>query len=148
MLETTPVARPVIYMLIGCAPHEACVIERTETGFVTREDDTAAANDWVPSRPRWEGRIGMERFLLRSFDEATAYSRQRREALAAWDGAVTRELFDWVREPVLNPYTRIAVAMSAATGTLRIVGYDRSGDALLPEPVTQVREIETALQAA
>ena len=148
MLETTPVARPVIYMLIGCAPHEACVIERTETGFVTREDDTAAANDWVPSRPRWEGRIGMERFLLRSFDEATAYSRQRREALAAWDGAVTRELFDWVREPVLNPYTRIAVAMSAATGTLRIVGYDRSGDELLPEPVTQVREIETALQAA
>jgi hypothetical protein len=53
-----------------------------------------------------------------------------------------------VREPVLNPYTRIAVAMSAATGTLRIVGYDRCGDALLPARVTQVCEIETAPQAA
>ena len=48
MLETTPVARPVIFMLVGCRANERCVIERTETGFVTREDDTCAANDWVP----------------------------------------------------------------------------------------------------
>ena len=32
--------------------------------------------------------------------------------------------FDWVREPVLNPYTRLAVAMSPARGILRAVGYD------------------------
>src|SRR6202023_3101996 len=47
-------ARPVIYPLIGCAADERCVIERTETGFVTREEETSAANDWVPCRAGWE----------------------------------------------------------------------------------------------
>ena len=54
VLEETPVARPVIYTLIGCATGERCVIERTENGFVTREEKTSATNDWVPSRPRWK----------------------------------------------------------------------------------------------
>ena len=140
MLETTPVARPVIYILTGCRADERCVIERTETAFITREEDTSAANDWVPPRPRWEGRIGMRRFLSRSFREATEYSCARREALASCDVSPADGRFDWLREPVLNPYTRLAVAMSAATGTLRVVGYDRAGSAL-PEPVTQVCDI-------
>jgi hypothetical protein len=140
MLETTPVARPVIYILAGCRTKECCVIERTETAFVTREDHTSAANDWVPSRPRWEGRIGMRRFLSRSFREATEYSCARREALAGCDVSLAAGRFDWLREPVLNPYTRLAVAMSAATGALRVVGYDRTGG-ILPEPVTQVFDI-------
>ena len=116
------------------------MIERTETGFVTREDDTCAANDWVPSRPGWEGRIGTRRFLVSSFDDATGYSRARREALASWDGSLADGRFDWVREPVLNPYTRLAVAMCPASGILRVVGYDVAG-AALPEPVTQVCDI-------
>jgi hypothetical protein len=45
-----------------------------------------------------------------------------------------------VREPVLNPYTRLAVAMSPASGTLHVVGYDFAG-AALPEPVTQVCDV-------
>jgi hypothetical protein len=143
MLETTPVARPVIYVLVGCAAHERCVIERTETGFVTREADTCAANDWLPARPGWEGRIGTRRFLVSSFDEATNYSRARREALAHWQGSLTVDRFDWVREPVLNPYTRLAVAMSPAAGILRVTGYDL-GDGELAEPVTQMCEIEAA----
>ncbi len=49
-LEQTPLSRAVIYTLVGCAAHERCVIERTEDAFVTREDDTCAANDWVPNR--------------------------------------------------------------------------------------------------
>src|SRR5436305_1411976 len=32
-LETVPVARPVIFTLIGCARGERCVIERTEEAF-------------------------------------------------------------------------------------------------------------------
>jgi hypothetical protein len=63
MLETTPLSRSVIYTLVGCAADERCVIERTETDFVTRVDETSAANDWVPCRPGWEGRIGTRRFL-------------------------------------------------------------------------------------
>jgi hypothetical protein len=140
MLETTPVSRPVIYTLVGCAASERCIIERTETGFVTREDDTCAANDWLPRRPGWEGRIGTRRFLTSSFEDAAGYSGARRETLAGWAGSVTAGGFDWVREPVLNPYTRLAVAMSPARGILRVAGYDLAG-AALPEPVTQTCEI-------
>jgi hypothetical protein len=140
MLETTPVARPVIYVLIGRAPQERCIIERTETAFTTRENETSAANDWVPCRPGWEGRIGTRRFLTSTFAEAGDFSRARRDSLDDWDGACSTANFDWVREPVLNPYTRLAVAMCPAGGILRAVGYDRAGD-LLPEPVTDTCEI-------
>jgi hypothetical protein len=140
MLETTPVARPVIYVLIGRVPRERCVIERTETAFTTRENETSAANDWVPCRPGWEGRIGTRRFLTSSFAEAAGFSRARRDSLDRWDGACTAANFDWVREPVLNPYTRLAVAMCPAAGLLRAIGYDRAGE-LLPEPVTAICEI-------
>jgi hypothetical protein len=149
MLEQTPVARPVIYVLAGRSMKERCVIERTETDFVTREEDTSAANDWVPRRPGWEGRIGTRRFLISSFDEAGGYSGARRDALKGWSGPVEAKSFDWVREPVLNPYTRVAVAICPAAGLLRVVGYDRTGDALMPEPVTEIREIvEPAAQRA
>ncbi|MGB7035958.1 MAG: hypothetical protein WBD71_10560 [Xanthobacteraceae bacterium] len=149
MLETTPVARPVIYVLSGCTAGETCVIERTEQGFITREEETSAANDWVPRREGWEGRIGTRRFLTSSFADAAGYSRARRESLKAWDGAASARGFDWVREPVLNPYTRLAVAMCPAQGLLRAIGYDRT-DALLPEPVTRICEIspESAPKAA
>ena len=58
-----------------------------------------------------------------------------------WGGLVAGGGFDWVREPVLNPYTRLAVAINPARGVLRAVGYDMTGG-LLPEPVTQVRELD------
>ena len=143
ILESTPVARPVIYTLVGCAPGERCVIERTETGFITRETETCAANDWVPGRPGWEGRIGMRSFLTSSFADATSKSRARREALAGWSGSLADRAFDWVQPPVLNPYTRLAVAICPAQGILRAAGYDITG-AELPEPVTQLCEIELA----
>ena len=79
LLEVTPVARPAIYTLVGCAADEGCVIERTETESLTRFDNTCAANDWEPRRPGWEGRIGMRRFLVCSFDEAAGFSRARQE---------------------------------------------------------------------
>lgn len=147
LLETTPVARPVIYTLVGCAPRERCVIERTETDFVTREHDTCAANDWVPCRPGWEGRIGTRRFLVSSFADAAGYSRARRQTLAQWNGSPAARGLDWVRAPVLNPYTRLAVAMCPAEGILRVTGFDVT-DADLPEPVTQTCELDLAPLAA
>jgi hypothetical protein len=140
MLETTPVSRPVIYVLAGCGAGERCVIERTETGFVTRENDTSAANDWLPRRSGWEGRIGTRRFLTDSFADAANYSRARRESLVGWTGPCAAPSFAWIREPVLNPYTRLAVAMCPARGVLRAVGYEAT-DTLLPQPVTAMCEI-------
>ncbi len=145
VLEMTPVARPVIFTLVGCAPHERCVIERTETGFATREDQTSAANDWLQVQPGWEGRIGTRRFLTSTLEEAAGYSRARRESLEAWDGPLSAPDFDWVREPVLNPYTRLAVAMCPSSGLLRVTGYDKTDPsataAELPVPVTRPCEI-------
>lgn len=140
MLESTPVSRPVIYVLVGCAAGERCVIERTQTGFITRENNTSAANDWLPSRPGWEGRIGTRRFLTDSFADAANYSRARRESLDDWAGICAAPSFAWVREPVLNPYTRLAVAMCPARGVLRAIGYEASGT-LLPQPVTAMCEV-------
>jgi hypothetical protein len=52
-----------------------------------------------------------------------------------------------VREPVLNPYTRLAVAMNPARGVLRAVGYDIVGG-FLPEPVTRISELDLLPRAA
>jgi hypothetical protein len=147
MLESAAVARPVIFTLVGCTAGERCVIERTETGFVTRENDTGAANDWFPERPGWEGRIGIRRFLSSTYEEARDYSCARREALAAWRGALDDRAFAWVCEPVLNPYTRLAVALCPARGILRVVGYEEAGPEL-PVPVTQMCEVEAAVELA
>jgi hypothetical protein len=148
MLETTPVARPVIYTLAGCNEGERCVIERTETGFHTRTDDHGAANDWLDSAPLWEGRIGASKVFTCSFEAAAEYSRLRREGLAQWRGSFLRDSFGWVAPPVLNLYTRIAVEMCPARGLIRVVGYERPAGAELAEPVTQVREFSVELAAA
>jgi hypothetical protein len=147
LLESTPIARPAIYTLVGCAAGERCVIERTETDFATREDDTCAANDWVPSRPGWEGRIGMRHVLVSSFADAAGRSRARRDALAGWSGPLSATSFEWLQEPILNPYTRLAVAMCPAHGFMRAGGYD-IGSGVLPVPVTATCELQLLPQAA
>ena len=134
-LETTPVARPVIYTLAGCHPGERCVIERTQEGFCSRSCDTSAANDWFLSRPNWEARVAAEALFTRGSDEAAENSRARREQLAVWSGVFGTE-FDWVTPPVLNSQTRIAVEMCPASGVLRVTGYEQPKALELPEPVT------------
>jgi hypothetical protein len=147
ILETTPVARPVIYTLAGCRPGERCVIERTESDFRTRIDDHGAANDWLESTPSWEGRIGASKIFKLSFEEAAQQSRARREGLAHWRGSFERDSFGWIVPPVLNPYTRVAVEMCAARGILRAVGYERPADAELAEPATTLREVSLEIAA-
>jgi len=143
LLETTPIARPVIYTIAGCKPGERCVIERTTDGFTTRTDDTGAANDWLERRNGWEGRIGANVMFTCSHDDAGANSRGRHAALTAWESPFIGA-FDWVAEPVLNHYTRMAVEMCAARGILRVVGYETEPGSEFPQPVTQMREIAAA----
>jgi hypothetical protein len=144
LLETTPIARPVIYTLAGVRPGERCVIERTEEGFATREDATSAANDWLDGRNGWEGRVGADVVMTCTPAEAAEASRRRRTALAGWTGSPDRDSFGWVTPPVLNRFTRLAVEMCPATGTLRVAGYERDPDAEVAHRVTQVTAIATA----
>jgi hypothetical protein len=148
MLETTPVARPVIYTLAGCRSGERCVIERTENDFNTRFDDCGAANDWLDSVPQWEGRIGASKVLTSTFEEAAEASRARREGLASWQGSFARDSFDWVVPPVFNPYTRIAVETCPARGVLRVIGYELAAGEEVAHPATQPRELILAPVAA
>jgi hypothetical protein len=144
-----PIARPVIFTLIGCERGERCVIERTESAFVTRTEDTSSANDWQRSTPPWEARVCTTLLLTVSTEEAAARSRARREALSSFPQSFARAEFAWVTPPVLNPFTRLAVEMCAANGTLRAVGYELEKDDALPRPATAVRLLtEPVLSAA
>lgn len=148
MLETTPIARPVIYTLAGCKPGERCVIERTETAFKTRTDELGAANDWLESLQEWEGRVGANKVFTSTFEEAAENSRVRREALARWPGSFERDSFAWVTPPVLNSYTRVAIEMCPAHGILRVVGYEPATGEELPRPATMPRELRLERAAA
>ena len=148
VLESTPVARPVIYTLVGCVHGERCVIERTEQGARTRASETAAANDWLASTSQWEARIGGGKIIASTFEDAAANSRARREALTNWPGHFARESFAWIAPPVLNPFTRLAVEMCPATGVLRAVGYELSRGADVPQPATLPTDLTASRAAA
>jgi hypothetical protein len=142
-LETTPIARPVIYTLVGCHSGERCVIERTHDGFVSRDHNTGSANDWFRSRPAWEARVGPEALFTRSFDEAGENSRVRRDYLEAWSNPFGGQ-FDWVSPPILNSQTRLAVEMCPASCVLRAIGYEQAETQELPDPVTLTCEMAAA----
>ena len=147
LLETTPIARPVIYTLAGCEAGERCVIERTVDGYTTRIEDTGAANDWLAAAEPWEARMGGDKLFVWNYHEAGANSRERREALAAWNEPFGGK-FAWVVPPVLNRYTRIAVEMCAAQGILRVTGYETVPGFDLPQPVTLPCEVRAAPAAS
>jgi hypothetical protein len=150
MLQATPVARPVIYTLVGCRAGERCIIERTEVGERTRCDDLVAANDWLDSLPRWEGRIVATKMLTSTFEEAAENSRLRCEGLFQWRGSFALDSFAWLVPPVLNRCTRIAIEMCPARSILRAVGYELASGRDVPDPVTLpcgVSLDETALGA-
>ena len=139
-LQTTPIARPVIYTLAGCAPGERCVIERTDEDHLTRTEQTSAANDWLTARESWEARVGGDQLFSAATTEVGGNSRARREALAAWSAPFGKG-FGWVVPPVLNPFTRIAAEMCPAQGVLRVVGYEKFPDSAEPQVVTRTFEI-------
>jgi hypothetical protein len=146
-LESTPIARPVIYTLIGCTLGERCVIERTEEGYSTRTENTGAANDWLEPRKPWEGRVGGDRLFRSNYAEAGENSCLRREALAAWSQSFGNG-FDWVVPPVLNPLTRIAAELCPAQSVLRVVGYEAIPGFDLPQQVTLPCEVRAVPEPA
>jgi hypothetical protein len=118
MLSRLPMARPSLIALVGTRPGESCVIERTETQAWMAEGPFAVANDWQSARVGWEPRSCGRPVELDS--------RERRDALSACVGAI-KQPFDWLKPPVHNWATRVAVEMCAADGTLRVIGLEPVG---------------------
>lgn len=110
LLAETPLAVGAIFILAGIRPGETCVIERQESAARLHDGEGAvAANAWLgadwPGVPR-----GRE-------------NPQRIAALAAASRDAGDD-FSWLRAPVLNERTRLAVMASAADGRLSVVGIE------------------------
>src|SRR5215467_437943 len=118
MLSTAPVAKPVLYSIVGAPASQACLIERTQTEAVVRRGDSTIANDWHPTSPARDGYWMQRGAYIRGPDD----SARRRKCLE--DAPAPDKSFSWVREPVLNGFTRLAVEASAASGELRVLGFE------------------------
>ena len=123
VLRVEPLTRPVLFTIVGVKTHEIAVIERTERqGRVIRGPITVA-NDWQKPENGWKARMGHENNI------------SRRRILETSD--VNAEPFSWVKPPVLNKLTRLAVEMSAnSNGELIARGYEAGSWHQLPVPAT------------
>jgi hypothetical protein len=117
VLSTAPLARPTIYSIAGSSVSQACLIERTRTEAVVQRGNATIANDWHPESPRRDGYWMPRGSLVRGPDD----SNRRRKCL---EDEAPGEAFDWLREPVLNGFTRLAVEAAAASGELRVLGFE------------------------
>jgi hypothetical protein len=116
MLERAPLARAVLFMLVGVKPGERVVIEREAATFRTRVADGAIANAWQDARDGWEPRVcGVGRPVENNI--------RRIAALSAWSGRKA-PAFEWVVPPVLYSFTRLSVDMAPANGALRAMGWE------------------------
>jgi len=117
MLVETPIALPTIYTLSGLRPEEACIIERLEDDAHIIAGPASAANDW--QAPNWRGRGRGEE----NSERAIAMSEHARALY---------EDFLWLKPPVLNERTRLALMADAARGDVIVQGFESDG------PATQV----------
>jgi hypothetical protein len=117
VLTEARVARPTLYSIAGPRPSQACLIERNGAESVVRQGSFAIANDWHPDGPRRRGRWMPRGALARGLADSERRRRQLQDE-------VPDAPFAWLRDPVLNGFTRIAVEASAATGELRVRGFE------------------------
>jgi len=119
LLESEPVARPVLFVLVGCAAGERVVIERDGHRARTYSDDIVVANAWQEERPGWRPRCCGE-------GPAVENNHRRRMALTAWAGRDASN-FAWATSPVLNACTRLTIEMCPAAPRLSVTGWEPDG---------------------
>jgi hypothetical protein len=115
LIRRTPLCMPAIFTLAGPNPGEAMVIERDRDAAHVAPTPFAA-NHWAaagspPGRPRNHS------------------SHARRQAMAALAGQLPSWSLAWVRAPILQPDTRLAMMADPASGRLLLQGWERSGPA-------------------
>lgn len=118
-LETTPVARPVLFLVTGCAPGERVLIERDGDDARLYGDRTVVANAWRDRSDGWRPRVCGEGTPVEN-------NHRRVAAMAACTGAHPPDLA-WATAPVVNACTRVAAEMCAASGRLVVAGWEAEG---------------------
>ena len=114
LLIETPIASPAIYSLAGTKPDELCIIDRTETEAFVRDGPGAAANSWQAEdwfgRDRGNDNPGRSQQMLRDIVEPCAHIDND---------------FAWLKPPILNERTRLAMIADAALGTILARGFEK-----------------------
>lgn len=118
MMIETPVAAPVTFALAGIAPHEACIIERSERDACVIEGPACVTNHW--------------RGLDHGAHARGIDSEGRLEAMEHAGGIELDAAFPWLRPPVLNELTRLAMVADAARGQLIAQGFEEGVPATRP----------------
>ena len=127
VLRDTPIALPALFAISG-TDGNACVIERQEESAFVFDGNEVMANHWLNSQ--WG------RGRARGIDSEGRW-RALRASAAQSDMS---QGFGWLRPPVLNRLTRLAVVMNAATGALSVVGLEGKGTTAMP--VTQTLRVD------
>jgi hypothetical protein len=119
LLEAAPLARPVLFVLVGCKSGERAVIEREGAHMRTYSEDTVVANAWREISDGWRPRVCGSGTPVEN-------NRRRSAAMIAWSGRDAGD-FGWAVAPVLNAKTRLTVEMCPAVGMLKVAGWEADG---------------------
>ncbi|MBM3551874.1 MAG: hypothetical protein FJX45_08925 [Alphaproteobacteria bacterium] len=123
-IASAPLARPTLFTLAGVRRGEMALIERTELDARVLRGPVIVVNDWQEPQAGWQARMSYENNV------------SRKAAMRAVPIDAPR--FSWVREPVLNRLTRLAVEMcSVGAGDLAARGYECPYVKGQPAPATQ-----------
>jgi hypothetical protein len=112
MLTERPISTPGIFSLAGIKPTETAVIERTETEAFVHDGSNVVANHW--QAPGWRGHS-------RGID-SSGRACQMHGVSTAFDPE-----FSWLKRPILNWNTRLAMIADASEGRLVARGYEVDG---------------------
>ncbi len=124
LIASAPLARPTLFTLAGVRRGEMALIERTEREARVLRGPVIVVNDWQAPQQGWQARMSYEN------------NESRKTAMRAVASDAPR--FSWVREPVLNRLTRLAVEMcSVGVGDFVARGYECPYLKGRPEPATQ-----------
>jgi hypothetical protein len=124
LLRDTPLAIPALFSLTG-ADGRAVVIERLEDRARLRPGPVAISNHWpdLENSPDWP------RGHPRGVDSPGRF----RDACALATGLADLPAdFAWLRYPVLNKFSRLAVMADCIAGTFVVLGLEQAGDSALP----------------
>ena len=108
-LSDEAISTPAIYSIAGTGAEDTAVIERSETEARVHRGAQVAANHWQAHG--WTGHA-------RGGDSAG------RACMMAGIAAELDTNFAWLRDPVLNPRTRLAMVADACTGQLTAQGFE------------------------
>jgi hypothetical protein len=120
-LTSEPLSTPAIFSIAGVSRSETAVIERTETEARVHRGSQVAANHWQAAG--WYGHP-------RGGD-----SKGRAGMLSRVNTDLGSD-FSWLKPPVLNPRTRLAMVADALAGRLKAQGFEREAPATAPLDLT------------